>query len=70
MSFFQKKTRIDKSGNILHPHYRKWDDCKIWNEVKKCKSCTELLNNNRNAYRAAYKWGLIDRIKEYYNNLL
>lgn len=68
--FFPKITRIDKSGNVHHPHYRKWDDCKIWNEVKKYKSCTELLNNNRNAYRAAYKWGLLEKVKEYYNNLL
>lgn len=66
---FPRITRIDKAGKVYKPTFRKWTDTKIWDEVKKYTSCTELLANCRSAYRAAEKWGLIDQVKEYYENL-
>ena len=49
--------------------YRKWDDKKIWDEVTKYTSCAELIENCRGAYRAAEKWGILDKVKEYYKSI-
>lgn len=67
--FFPRMTRIDKDGKVYHPKYRKWDDKKIWDEVTKYTSCTELIENCRGAYRAAEKWGILDKVKEYYKSI-
>lgn len=66
---FPKNIRVDKSGKVFYPHFRKWTDEKIWNEITKYESCTELMKNCRSAYRAAEKWGLLDKVKEYYTSL-
>lgn len=64
-----KERWTDKFGNVHTTMRRKWGEEKIWGEVRKYTSYHDFLKNSRKAQKAADKYGLIARIKLYYENL-
>ena len=66
---FPKEVRIDKSGRVYRYTQRKWTDEMILEEAKKYSSLSELRIKARKVYRAAEKWGLMERIASEYKTI-